>query len=549
MKALRSLVMMQLKDKLDFSFLASKKATINKIVFTLLKFIAICAVMTAFFYVSRMLKLFSMMDHVPVSVVIIFFGMTLLLSAISCTVGLMKTLFTSADNKILITFPVETNMIYMSKLIMYYIFELVKFASIVVPMFIGYGIVSSVNPVYYVWAVLSVFPLSALPVLAGALLSIPALYVYRFFKRNSSVATCSFVVIVVLAVWGVTKLINLIPENINLINSWGQVYFWKVQDVLNAANSGMKISGILVRLVTGNESGVSFTLFTTDTLVRLGILWGSIIVLTALNFLLSRPLFFRMMSKSFEFEKKRSRRELPNVKRSPMWSRIRKEFAVCLRSDDVIYNFLAVYIAVPLLILLLNRIFAAMDTRLKGQMMVYAFNMLIILLPLMSSNSIVATLFSKEGSAGYMRKTEPSDYVLPLTSKLVFNLVASAVSIFASCMIFSVFAKINVWQTILVFLSLTGMQYGSIFFASTLDLMNPQNAQYSLVGNDINNPNETKTTVMAFISAGIYAIYSYKLFSEGIGSACVKLFLIGLAFFGAWLLLYVRKIQIYYSEK
>ncbi len=541
--------MMQLKDKLDFSFLASKKATINKIVFTLLKFIAICAVMTAFFYVSRMLKLFSMMDHVPVSVVIIFFGMTLLLSAISCTVGLMKTLFTSADNKILITFPVETNMIYMSKLIMYYIFELVKFASIVVPMFIGYGIVSSVNPVYYVWAVLSVFPLSALPVLAGALLSIPALYVYRFFKRNSSVATCSFVVIVVLAVWGVTKLINLIPENINLINSWGQVYFWKVQDVLNAANSGMKISGILVRLVTGNESGVSFTLFTTDTLVRLGILWGSIIVLTALNFLLSRPLFFRMMSKSFEFEKKRSRRELPNVKRSPMWSRIRKEFAVCLRSDDVIYNFLAVYIAVPLLILLLNRIFAAMDTRLKGQMMVYAFNMLIILLPLMSSNSIVATLFSKEGSAGYMRKTEPSDYVLPLTSKLVFNLVASAVSIFASCMIFSVFAKINVWQTILVFLSLTGMQYGSIFFASTLDLMNPQNAQYSLVGNDINNPNETKTTVMAFISAGIYAIYSYKLFSEGIGSACVKLFLIGLAFFGAWLLLYVRKIQIYYSEK
>lgn len=541
--------MMQLKDKLDFSFLASKKATINKIVFTLLKFIAICAVMTAFFYVSRMLKLFSMMDHVPVSVVIIFFGMTLLLSAISCTVGLMKTLFTSADNKILITFPVETNMIYMSKLIMYYIFELVKFASIVVPMFIGYGIVSSVNPVYYVWAVLSVFPLSALPVLAGALLSIPALYVYRFFKRNSSVATCSFVVIVVLAVWGVTKLINLIPENINLINSWGQVYFWKVQDVLNAANSGMKISGILVRLVTGNESGVSFTLFTTDTLVRLGILWGSIIVLTALNFLLSRPLFFRMMSKSFEFEKKRSRRELPNVKRSPMWSRIRKEFAVCLRSDDVIYNFLAVYIAVPLLILLLNRIFAAMDTRLKGQMMVYAFNMLIILLPLMSSNSIVATLFSKEGSAGYMRKTEPSDYVLPLTSKLVFNLVASAVSIFASCMIFSVFAKINVWQTVLVFLSLTGMQYGSIFFASTLDLMNPQNAQYSLVGNDINNPNETKTTVMAFISAGIYAIYSYKLFSEGIGSACVKLFLIGLAFFGAWLLLYVRKIQIYYSEK
>lgn len=64
--------MMQLKDKLDFSFLASRKATINKIVFTILKFVAVCAVMTGFFFVSRILKLFSMMDHVPVSVVIIF---------------------------------------------------------------------------------------------------------------------------------------------------------------------------------------------------------------------------------------------------------------------------------------------------------------------------------------------------------------------------------------------------------------------------------------------------------------------------------------------
>lgn len=549
MKVLRSLVMMQLKDKLDFSFLASRKATINKIVFTILKFVAVCAVMTGFFFVSRILKLFSMMDHVPVSVVIIFFGVTLLLSTVSCTVGLMKTLFLSADNKILITFPVQTNMIYMSKLVMYYIFELVKFSSITVPMFVGYGIVSGANPLYYLWVIICAFPTAALPVLAGALLSIPALYAYRFFRKYSSLATVSFVAIVALAVWGVTLLINLIPEDINIVNSWGQVYFWKVQDILNGANVSLKISGTLVRMVTGNESGTGFNLFTWDTLIRLGITLGSILVLVALNFLLSRPLFFRTMSRSFEFEKKKSEKSLPNVRRSAFISRIRKEFIVCLRSDDVIYNFLAVYIAVPLLILLLNRIFAAMDTRLKGQMMVYAFNMLIILLPLMSSNSIVATLFSKEGSAGYMRKTEPTEYVLPLTSKLAFNLISSAASILVSSLIFSIFARTNVWQTGLIFLSLVFMQYGSIFFAATLDLMNPQNAQYSLVGSDINNPNETKATVTAFIASAVYAIYSYKLFSEGVGPACVKLFFIGAAFFAACFALYVEKIKVYYIEK
>ena len=79
--------------------------------------------------------------------------------------------------------------------------------------------------------------------------------------------------------------------------------------------------------------------------------------------------------------------------------------------------------------------------------------------------------------------------------------------------------------------------------------MNPQNAQYSLVGSDINNPNETKATVTAFIASAVYAIYSYKLFSEGVGPACVKLFFIGAAFFAACFALYVEKIKVYYIEK
>jgi len=44
MKHLKPLVMMQLKDKIDFSFLKSKKKTISKIVFSILGFVAVTAV-------------------------------------------------------------------------------------------------------------------------------------------------------------------------------------------------------------------------------------------------------------------------------------------------------------------------------------------------------------------------------------------------------------------------------------------------------------------------------------------------------------------------
>ena len=60
MKHLQALVMMQLKDKLDFDFLSSKRTLISKIVFTLLKFIIVTAAAMGVFKISLMIGLFSL---------------------------------------------------------------------------------------------------------------------------------------------------------------------------------------------------------------------------------------------------------------------------------------------------------------------------------------------------------------------------------------------------------------------------------------------------------------------------------------------------------
>ena len=129
MNHLKPLIMMQLKDKLDFSFLSSRKKTITKVVFTILAFVAVTALCFVFFMLSSMLNLFSLVNVIPTSLMVFIFTIMFLLSCIACTFGLMKKLYFSPDNQVLLTFPVKPNMVFVSKLIVFWLARcLSKFA-------------------------------------------------------------------------------------------------------------------------------------------------------------------------------------------------------------------------------------------------------------------------------------------------------------------------------------------------------------------------------------------------------------------------------------
>ena len=79
-------------------------------------------------------------NDIPVSVISILFSIMLLLSVITDTVGLMKSLYLSRDNSVLLTYPATPSLIFLSKLVTYYVYELRKSFMFTVPMFIAYGI-------------------------------------------------------------------------------------------------------------------------------------------------------------------------------------------------------------------------------------------------------------------------------------------------------------------------------------------------------------------------------------------------------------------------
>ena len=116
MNALKTLVFMQLKDKVDFGFLRTKKALISKVILTLFSFIAITAVYYFGFYLCRVLGIFSLVNIIPTSVIVVLFSIMEILSIISCTYSLMKNLYFARDNQVLLTFPVTVDHIFSQNL-------------------------------------------------------------------------------------------------------------------------------------------------------------------------------------------------------------------------------------------------------------------------------------------------------------------------------------------------------------------------------------------------------------------------------------------------
>ena len=107
----------------------------------------------------------------------------LLLSLVTDTIGLMKSLYFSKDNTVLLTFPATPSLIFFSKLATYYVYELRKSFMFTIPMFIAYGIAKGFSFFYYPWLILMFVLISVIPILIAALLSIPAMFAQVFFNR------------------------------------------------------------------------------------------------------------------------------------------------------------------------------------------------------------------------------------------------------------------------------------------------------------------------------------------------------------------------------
>ncbi len=554
MRNLYTLVMMQLKDKIDLSFTKNKKDFLFKSIFFILKFVLMVAICYVIIMVCQKFLGLFWLDELPrvmVLVLTVFFA----LSLISCTFGLVKTMYFSDDNKVLVTLPINGNIVFISKLLVFYFYELIRSFSLLVPIILAFGLYfkNYIGLGFLLWMWLPMIFYTAMPVIFGALLSIPMHYVMRFFKRVPAISVLLFIGVAVAVVFGLIKLIGVIPENIDLVNFWPQIK-QNLQNFLISFQNKVGIISELPYIIIGERQSNFVYSITWLTFGKFMALVGIEALCSFVTFIVTRYFFYMIMRKNFEFSKKIVKTKKKNRSHNLRTTFIIKELRINLRSLDVSLSFLGVYVAVPIMIFLLNKVFTAINTNITGDYMVYAFNILIMTLPLFASNAIIATMFSREGRAGYIKKTKPINPRIALTAKLILNLALSVPSVICSTVIFSLFNDISNLNIFLLTVGIICLNYGHIFYSATLDIMNPQNEQYATTGEAINNKNENLATVVAFIASAVYAFFGYILFTEAtlyggnLNVAFIKLFCIGVVVFVLALVMFIKKVNLYYAE-
>lgn len=548
MPSLLTLTLMQMKDKIDFSCFKSFKSALFRTVFAVLKFAIITAVIYLALYFIDTLQLTSMVQGIPTSVITIIFSIMVGLSIIVCTFGLTKTLYFSTDNQFLLTMPTNRLNVFLSKMLVFVVYEFMRNMTFIVPFMLAIGLVNGLGFTYFLWLPLANLILTLFTVSIGALLSIPALLITSTIRK---VKVLEYSLITILAaglILLVIYLIGLIPQNIDLVASWPTI-FQDVQSVLSWVTSNLSLLYGFTIAFFGVRYGTFNSLFNDTQALNILIIVGLIVGVLALTLLLVRPLFFGMASKPFEYTRKPTRRQLSNTPHTPFWGSIKKEILSLTRTSEKFNGTLIAAIILPIAILLMNKIFGAMDTRLTGDYMSMAFNVLLILLIPLSTNAFASKIFSEEGDSAYLNKTAPAKYITVLSTKLIIPGIVMLLSILTSVIIFSHYSSIGVFNTIVLFLSISAFYIGHMLSSASLDIMNPQNHVYATTGTHTNNPNETKSTIMAFLISALVAFIFFFLISENVASVYLKVLFVS-ALYVAWTTyMYVSKIKVYYKEK
>ncbi len=546
MKALKTLVMMQLKDKLDLSFVKSKRGLIFKIVLSVVKLVAVTAVFYLLFFVCNMLGVFYPSGYIPDTVANVLFTVMQLMSVVTCIVGLTQALYMTADNRVLLTLPASSATVFFSKLILYYVFELKRNVTFTLPMFIAYGMINGAVWYYYLWLIFCFAFISMIPVVIGALVSIPALFVATFVKQFKWLQLSLMFVSSGLVVWGIVALIGVIPPNINIMGTWGSL-FLSIQRFLNGFAKALYPFYCLTLMIVGGTLRIGSKLFAGDTFAYFGVMLACLAVAFGLAYLLAKPLFIRMAARQFEFEKMvvpPKNNKVFNKKLSPALETLQMN----VRSGRYVLSAI-VQLALPAIaILLLNKLYASMNTNYTGEVMTKTFNLLVMLVITVAFNNEYATVYSKEANARNIIKTRPQNPIYTLLGRIAPRIAIIVLSTFAVVITAVSVSSSDKGELVMMGLVTLFVSVAHLLWCAEMDVMHSYADQYATVGVQFDSPNERNATIVGFLLSAFFAFAYYFLSDRGTTSSIVKGIIIAAVFLAARVYLYVTRIKHYFVE-
>ncbi len=455
---IKTLTLLQLSNKTRAYVRGSKRKYANLAVRALI-ITVLTVIVSLLFHVLKSILYMPVNEYLFIFVLILTQGLNIGVS----TFGLISDLYRSKDNQILFSLAAKNDEIFLSKLMVYYINEFTRNLFLLIPICLGFGIILSQGVVYYLTIVLLLFVLPLISVGVASVISMPLAMGLNFLKRHSLISGLLTIVLVLLAFYLTVSLTNKIVYPIRIV----QLYNRFIVAITLLMQKVASIATIY--------TWIGFVLYRVNFFLHYSLVILTSVALITLNYLIAKPLYFKLTSLSLENTVKVTKHKRLKESKSLFWTFFKKELIIAKRSPNELINNYSLLLTLPIIMYLLNYIFMNMNRRTLGNDLVLVINVLIVALIVTGSNTASASAITTEGYEFILLKSAPYDTSKMAWAKILFNFLFTTFVIIISFILFAVVLPVYPKKDIIfLFVFILLLNFGHIIWSLQLDVLSPK---------------------------------------------------------------------------
>jgi hypothetical protein len=127
-------------------------------------------------------------------------------------------------------------------------------------------------------------------------------------------------------------------------------------------------------------------------------------------------------------------------------------------------------------------------------------------------------------------------------------MIISLIGTVFTVMVFTIESSLSTMDGILIGTMIYGIYIAHLFSSAESDIMNPQHKQYATFSEQANNPNESRSGIMALILSLLIFFIALFLSSRNEPGVWLKMAIFAIAFAGFKIMTFVMKIKAFYKE-
>ena len=332
---------------------------------------------------------------------------------------IVKNLFFSGDNVILLRFPVKSSEVFISKMIFVLIMQSIITIVLDLPVFLLYGNISHQGISFYIIMPVILILCIMLPFLFSNILAIPFMYIKSFLKDK-------YTLILFIFILGVAGGFAIYMTSVQSV-----LTFMEEQSMDFFSSRFMVILNGLIQYAVPFRQFANI-LINHNVLVSILIIAVIFIIISVLAMFIVKKLYLKTMLKNIEIEGSSYVKNTKNRRRSFFGTLIHREFLDIFRSSNYSFQYLAMAFGAPIMVYFCNKLAVFIGETNVGNGVLSALTMLVMLIFVSIIVSFSASSISREGDNFYITKIAPVSYHLQIIVKFTLYMLVAASAIFIS---------------------------------------------------------------------------------------------------------------------